>query len=119
LLSVPAMIGLGLATGLVEAAMALPYLGAIGILASADLPAQVWLPVLASYNLIMVLPGVLLYAGWRLLGERLRPRLERWRDRIASGSREAMAWIMGIAGFLILRDAIFRLGGFDWLTTIT
>lgn len=110
-----AMVGLGVATGAAEAALALPYLGAIGILASADLPSRLWVPVLVGYNLVMVLPGVLLYLGWRLLGEWLRPRLERWRDKVANGSREAMAWIIGIAGFLILRDAVYRLGGFDWL----
>lgn len=114
-LTTPAMVGLGVTTGVLEAAMALPYLGAIGILASSDLGVNQWAPVLAGYNAVMVLPPVLMYAGWRATGERLRPRFERWQERITAGSREAMAWIMGIAGFLVLRDAIFRLGGFDVL----
>lgn len=38
--------------------------------------------------------------------------------RPAGAARETMAWIMGIAGFLILRDAVFRLGGFDFLSAV-
>lgn len=106
-----AMVLLGLMTGLAEAAIALPYLGAIGILASADLAAYQWVPVIAGYNLVMVLPPMLLYLGWRVIGERLRARFDQWRDKLAIASREAMAWVMGIAGFLVLRDAVFRLGG--------
>ena len=68
------MIGLGLATGLLEAGTALPYLGAIGIMGTAGLAASTWAPMLAAYNLVMVLPPVLLYLGHRVLGERLRPR---------------------------------------------
>jgi cytochrome c biogenesis protein CcdA len=68
-----AMIALGLGTGLLEGATALPYFGAIGIMTTADLPPAVWLPVLAAYNLVMVAPGLLFYLGYRLLGERLRP----------------------------------------------
>ncbi|AYY12767.1 GAP family protein [Actinobacteria bacterium YIM 96077] len=109
--TLPAMIGFGLTTGLLEAGMALPYLGAIGILISADVGAHQWLPVIAGYNLVMVLPPVLMYLAWNLLGARIRPRLQRWRDKIAGGTRETMAWILGIAGFLVLRDAVFRLSG--------
>jgi hypothetical protein len=58
----------------------------------------------------MVLPPVLLYLGHRALGERLRPRLERWRTRVESGSREAMGWIIGLVGFLLLINGLARTG---------
>lgn len=100
-----AMVALGLSTGVAEVGMALPYLGAIGIMTTAGLTVTQWLPLLAGYNLVMVLPPVLLYAGYRLAAPWLRPRMERWRDKIANAGREAFAWILGIAGFLVARHA--------------
>lgn len=110
-----AMVALGLATGLLEAGTALPYLGAIGIMTTAALAPAVWVPMIAAYNVVMVLPPVLLYLGHRALGERLRPRLERWRTRVESGSREAMGWILGIAGAVLLINGLARTGAIDAL----
>ena len=108
------MIGLGLATGLLEAGTALPYLGAIGVMGTAGLAVTTWMPMLAAYNLIMVLPPVLLYLGHRIFGERLRPRLERWREKVDSGSREALAWIIGIVGLVLVLNGLQQTG-FDAL----
>ncbi|MEE2037014.1 GAP family protein [Nocardiopsis sp. CT-R113] len=105
-----AMIGLGLATGLLEGGTAFPYFGAIGIMTTAELPATTWLAVLAAYNVVMVLPPILLYLGHRALGERLRPRLERWRSKVEAGSREALAWIIGLVGFFLLANGLARTG---------
>ncbi|MEU3309344.1 GAP family protein [Nocardiopsis sp. NPDC006832] len=111
------MIGLGLATGLLEAGTAFPYLGAIGVMGTAGLTATTWVPMLAGYNLMMVLPPVLLYVGHRLFGERLRPRLDRWREKIDSGSREAMSWIIGIVGVILVLNGLQLIGLDDLLST--
>ncbi|MBR8743906.1 GAP family protein [Nocardiopsis sp. MG754419] len=100
------MVGIGLATGLLEAGTAFPYLGAIGVMGTAEPAVTVWVPMLAAYNLVMVLPPALLYLGHRVFGERLRPRLDRWREKIDSGSREALAWIIGIVGLLLLLNGL-------------
>lgn len=99
------MLLLGATTFLIEFATALPYFGAIGIMTAARLPAVEWLPLLAGYVLVMVLPGLVLFTAWTALEERLRARFERWRDRFTSGSRETLRWIVGIAGVLILLEA--------------
>lgn len=112
------MIGLGLATGLLEAGTAFPYLGAIGIMGAAGLAAHTWVPMLAAYNLIMILPPILLYLGHRAFGERLRPGLERWREKIDAGSREALAWIIGIVGFLLLINGLGQVGFTDVLDAL-
>ncbi|MBE2999518.1 GAP family protein [Nocardiopsis sp. HNM0947] len=104
------MIALGLATGALEAGTAFPYLGAIGIMTAADLAPGAWVPMLAAYNLMMVLPPVLLYLGHRALGSRMRPRLERWRAKVDGASREAMAWILGIVGVLLLVNGAQTIG---------
>ncbi|MEU3017814.1 GAP family protein [Nocardiopsis sp. NPDC007018] len=112
------MIGLGLATGLLEAGTALPYLGAIGIMSASGLAVHAWLPVLAAYNLVMVLPPVLLYLAHRVFGERLRPRLDRWRERIDAGSREALSWVVGIVGLLLLVNGLQQVGVVDLIDSL-
>jgi cytochrome c biogenesis protein CcdA len=104
------MIGLGVTTGVFEIGTALPYLAAIGIMTTAELAPAQWVPLMTGYNLVMVLPPMLVYGAYRLLGERARPRLERWRHRLQAGSREALAWIIGIAGFLLLANTLSRTG---------
>ncbi|SDT71683.1 GAP family protein [Jiangella sp. DSM 45060] len=107
--TVPAAVGLGVTTGLLEGATALPYLAAIGIMTSNELSPAQWAPLLAGYNVIMVLPGVLLFVVWRVAGDRVRARLERFRDWLQANSAETLSWIMGIAGFLLARDAVYVL----------
>lgn len=104
-----AMIVLGMGTWTFEAATAVPYFAAIALMTSAALTVWQWLPILAGYTLVMIVPCVALLGAWTLSGDRLRPRLERWRAKLSTGSRTALSWIVGIAGFLILRDAIWRL----------
>ncbi|MBB5787675.1 GAP family protein [Jiangella mangrovi] len=104
--TIPAMVGLGVTTGLLEAATALPYLAAIGLMTSAGLSPAQWAPLLAGYTVVMVLPGLLLYVVWRVAGERVRSRFERFRDWLRANSGETLAWIMGIAGVLLVRDAV-------------
>ncbi|NBE98520.1 GAP family protein [Nonomuraea sp. KC401] len=100
------MVLLGLGTWLFEFATAVPYFGAIGLMTFAGLPAVQWSPLLGAYVTIMVSPGVLLPAAWAALGERTRDRFERWQARFSSGSRATLRWIVGIAGVLILLDAL-------------
>ncbi|MBB5781212.1 GAP family protein [Nonomuraea jabiensis] len=101
-----AMLLLGLGTWLFEFATAVPYFGAIAIMTSAGLTAAQWSPLLGGYVTIMVLPGLLLLLAWAALGGRTRERFERWRDRLSSGSRSTLRWIVGIAGALILLEAV-------------
>jgi predicted small integral membrane protein len=95
----------GLGTWLFEFFTAVPFFGAIGVMTAAKLPAVQWSLLLGVYVIIMVIPGVLLFAAWAVLRERMRERFERWQSKLSSGSRTALRWIVGIAGFLILLDA--------------
>lgn len=115
--TMPAMVALGITTGLVEGAMALPYLAAIGIMTTADLAPAQWIPLMAGYNLVMVAPVLVLSLAWWMLGERVRPRMDRIRTWIATRSGEALAWALGILGFMIVGDAVAALeasGGFPF-----
>ena len=104
-LGVGAVFLLGMTITVVEFSTALPYLGAGAILTNAGLTTAQWLPVLAAYNLVFVAPPLLLLGAYRLFGARLRPALERWRERLQGAGRETLLWILGIAGFLLLADS--------------
>ncbi len=103
------LVGLALLAALAEVATMLPYLGAIGMMAGADLAPGVVPLLLVGYCLVMVLPaGVLLATRAVLPGptERLLGRLDGW---ITARGGSATGWILGIAGFLIARDAVARI----------
>ncbi|MER5332685.1 GAP family protein [Micromonospora sp. NPDC002717] len=103
------LVGLALLAALAEVATMLPYLGAVGLLTTSGLGAGAVVGLLAAYCLVMVLPAVLLLASrvaWPRLVEPLLARLNAWIVR-TSGS--VLGWVLGIAGFLLARDAAARL----------
>ncbi len=87
----------------------LPYLAATGLITAAGLGWARSAVVLAGYCLVMVAPALVLLSA-RLLARRwVEPalgRLSRWMER---GSGETLAWVVGIVGFLLARDAFVRL----------
>ncbi|MFE7505293.1 GAP family protein [Promicromonospora sp. NPDC057488] len=107
----PALAGLAVGAGLVEVASMLPYLAALGLIGTQGpgWPASgLWV---LGYCLVMILPALVLTAA-RVFASRLveRPlgRLDRWLTRNAASTT---AWVVGIVGFLVARDAIGRLWG--------
>jgi hypothetical protein len=107
--STRAVVALALLAATVEVATMLPYLGAIGLLAGSDGGSGARVGVLAAYCLVMVLPALLLLGVRIALRHRVEAVLERlsqWVERIGA---EATAWVLGIAGFLVARDAVARL----------
>ncbi|MFI5839301.1 GAP family protein [Catenuloplanes sp. NPDC051500] len=114
--TIPAMVGLGLGAAALEVATMLPYLAAVGLITAADLPVAGWLATLGGYVLVMIVPALLL-GGLRLLaGHRAQVPLERLGAWLARHTAGALGWVLGIAGFLLARDAAFRLGLFDrWI----
>jgi cytochrome c biogenesis protein CcdA len=101
-----AVFALGVGVTLLELPTALPYLGAVGAIARADLAVGDWLPLLVTYNLIFVLPPLALLAAHVALGDRAGALLERLRTRLAAATREGLLWLLGLVGFLLLADAL-------------
>jgi cytochrome c biogenesis protein CcdA len=101
-----AVFALGVAVTVLELPTALPYLGAVGAITRADLAVGDWLPLLALYNLIFVLPPLLLLAGHVVGGERADALLGRLRRRLGRAAREGLLWLLGLVGFLLLADAL-------------
>ncbi|WP_182112983.1 MULTISPECIES: GAP family protein [unclassified Actinotalea] len=103
---------LALTATLLELATMLPYLAATGLIAASGATPLEQGGVLAAYCLVMVLPALTLLA-LRLVAHRLveRPlaRIGAWIERTGA---ETTAWVVGIVGFLLARDAAPRL---PWL----
>lgn len=102
------LVTLALAAAGLEVATMLPYLGAIGLMSSADLAWPTHVGLLLGYSVVMVLPALVLLAirlGARSLVEVPLRRFAAWMERT---SAETTAWIVGIVGFLLARDALSR-----------
>jgi hypothetical protein len=100
---------LALAAGLVELATMLPYLGAIGLITRAELAAGTWLWVLAGYCVVMISPALVLTGVRVVASAAVEPILARVSGWLQRNSRENTAWIVGIVGFLLARDAVIVL----------
>lgn len=96
------LVGLALAVGLIEVGTMLPYLAAVGLVTSSERPLAAKLVMLAGYCVVMVLPALLLLAGRKVAARMLDPllrRVDRWFNDHGS---EAMGWILGIVGVVLM-----------------
>lgn len=105
-----ALVGVAVGAGVLELATMLPYLGAIGLLTQAALPLPQLLVVLTGYCAVMVAPAIVLLLGRVLLRDLVEPPLQRLARWLQLNGPENTAWIVGIVGFLLARDAASRLG---------
>lgn len=103
------LMGLALFAALAEVAFMLPYLGAIALIASVQLPWHLVFALLLSYCLLMILPAIVLFIMRMIVGERIRPMLLSVDQWITRNAASALGWVLGIAGFLIAGDAITKL----------
>ena len=102
-LPIPLVMTTGVTITVAEFSTAFPYLGAIGLLRGFTADPVLAVPLLVSYNVIFVLPPVLLLVAFAAFGEQLRPRLEAWLKRRESKKDDTWLWILGIVGFLLAR----------------
>jgi hypothetical protein len=106
-----ALAALAVGAGLVEVATMLPYLAALGLIGTQGPGWPVSGLWILGYCLVMIAPALVLTAA-RVFASRLveRPlgRLDGWLTKNAASTT---AWVVGIVGFLVARDAIGRLWG--------
>lgn len=107
---------LGATITVAEISTALPYLGALSLLADANASAPVWAGLLVAYNLIFVAPPLLIVGAYLAVGERVRPGLERWEAKLRAGARTTLLWLMGAAGFMLAaRGGALLAADLGWL----
>lgn len=96
------MIFLGVITFLIEGSTALPYFAAIGLMSTSNLNLFEWIPILILYNLIMVLPSLLLMIFYKLFSRLLNPLLQKLNNRLANSKESALSWVVCIVGLLLV-----------------
>lgn len=109
---------LALTAALIEVASMLPYLAGIGLISAsgAGWPASAGL--ILGYCLVMVLPALVLL-GARIVAHRaIEPLLQRVNAWITKHAASSTAWIVGIVGFLLARDAALALDLFEALDAL-
>ena len=99
--------GLALTATLLEVGTMLPYLAAIGLISTEELPVAQRFLALAGYCLVMILPALVLMGLRLATGHRIEPLLKRISDWMTSS--DTLGWIVGIVGFLLAYDAAERL----------
>ncbi|MDA1358341.1 GAP family protein [Glycomyces luteolus] len=113
--SVLPLMGLALAAATIEVATMLPYLAAIGLVTSAGIGAAGITLTMAGYCLVMVLPALVLLAARLVARGAVEPLLKRINDWMVKHAASTTGWVLGIVGFLVARDAAWRLGLFELL----
>lgn len=94
--------GLALAAGVAEIATMLPYIAAVGLIASAGTPLAVSIALLAGYCVVMMLPAaglLLLRLGGGRHADALLTRIDRW---FARSGASLLAWLVGIVGVILI-----------------
>jgi hypothetical protein len=104
-----AMVVLALAAAGIEVLSMVPYLAAIATITASGVGAPVWLPVLAGYVVVMVLPAVVLLGIRLAVHDRIRPALEVISGWMSRRMEEALGWVLAIVGFFLTADAVTRL----------
>ncbi|MGD6879980.1 GAP family protein [Bacillus infantis] len=100
--SLISMILIGITTFLIEAGTAFPYFAGIGLLSASDLTIYYRLPILAAYNMIMILPAMFIFLGYKVFGKRVNTALAKLRVKVAKSSGSVLSWVMCIVGLLLM-----------------
>jgi len=88
-----------------EAATMFPYLAAIGILGESALPWPSQAAVLAVYCLVMVAPAVLVTLARLVSKSAVHRPLRRIDIWLRDNARENTAWLVALAGFILLSNS--------------
>lgn len=100
---------LALTAALLEVATMLPYLGALASIGRSDLAPPAQVGVLAVYCFVMLVPALVLLTLRVVAARLVEPLLARVSGWMERSGGETTAWIVGIVGFLVARDALIHL----------
>lgn len=109
--SVPSVVALGLGASLTEAATMLPYIAAMGIIGSCDIPSAAKVGSVGIYCLIMIAPTVILATLALVFGRRFFPRHERIIPRLEYEAKVTLLWVAAIVGIYMVVNSIPAIGG--------
>ena len=96
-----AMVSLALGACVIEAATMLPYLAAVGIVKSFELPFTVKALIMAGYCIVMIVPALIAGVLARIMGPTITRTMARWQPRLEYEAKVTLLWIAAIAGIII------------------
>ncbi|MFW0111220.1 GAP family protein [Rothia sp. CCM 9416] len=108
------MVVLALGAAVVESATMLPYLAALGIIQSQEIPFVAQLVVLALYCMVMALPAISLGVAVKVLGNRVFERILGVLPRLEYEAKITLLWIAAIVGANIAHRSAIQLGLLSW-----
>jgi hypothetical protein len=97
-----ALVGLALAAATLELATMLPYLGAIGLISTADLAWPLPGVVLAAYCTLMIAPALVLLGARLTAARRVDPVLKKLDGFLSRTSTNTLSWVTGILGVVLV-----------------
>ncbi|WP_106362485.1 GAP family protein [Glycomyces artemisiae] len=104
------LVGLAIGAATLEVATMLPYLAAIGIVTTAGIGGAATTATMAGYCLVMIAPALVLMTARLVARNAVEPLLVKINDWMTKNAASTTGWIVGIVGFLVARDAAWRLG---------
>ncbi|MFS0562893.1 GAP family protein [Terribacillus sp. 179-K 1B1 HS] len=93
---------LGIFTFLLEAGTALPYIAATGVIAAADGTWGQNLALLGGYNLLMILPCVMLYILFHFAGGSVKEKAGTLVQKLEQSTGSTLSWILCLAGLVLV-----------------
>lgn len=103
------LMSLAVTAAALEVATMLPYLGAVGLIAGADMSPQLAGATLAGYCLVMILPALAVAAARFVAHDRVDPLLRRMNDWLTRNSAKVLGWTVGGIGIGMTLNALVAL----------
>lgn len=113
-----ALMALALTAAMIELASMLPYLAGIGLITTEGPGWPGNAGLLAGYCAVMVAPALLLLGARLVAARAIEPLLQRLNTWLTKNAASTTAWVVGIIGFLLARDAGTQLGLFEWVGSV-
>lgn len=104
--SAGAVMTLAVSAAGLEVVSMVPYLAALGVLSTSGLPLGAVSAVLGGYCAVMVAPALVLLGVRWALRQRLTAPLQRLEGWLTRNAGEALAWVLFLLGFYLLRTAV-------------
>ena len=102
---VSAMIAFGITTSLLEVATAIPYFASIGLMISNKFTFNEWLPILIGYNVMMVVPALVLLLFHILFRRFMKKPLRNLQALFQKNTSSALSWIMFFVGLIMIASS--------------
>lgn len=85
---------------LMEVTQAIPYWAVLGLMTYNSFSIPLWMPTLAIYNTLMVLPSIILIVIYKIRSDKTESTLSKLKDRLMTSN--AFLWAIGGAGGIFL-----------------